>query len=216
MKKLSIVIYILFFAAFGMNTQAVEPEFPKYILSTKPLLLFDGEYKVSFEKALNNPQHWVGVGLSAFYLPERDGKTWDTRNTIDHDYLRSLKGFGIDVTYKYYVFRNFMYIGGDLFYGHYQTGYDDYSLETFVEDGLTFYEYSYGMTKAKFNKLASNIYFGIGTPIANKFFIDTYIGIGRSITPGNKHGDRFDSIFGFGYEGFYPILGARVGMTFGK
>lgn len=215
MNKLSIIICVLLLTGLGGKTQAAEPEFPKYILSTKPLLVFDGEYKVSIEKALKNPKHWVGVGLSAFYLPERDGKIWDTRNTIDHNYLRSLEGAGVDLTYKYYI-RKYLYIGGDLFYGHYKTGYEDHFLKQFEEDGLTFYEYGYGMVKTKFNKLAGNLYLGIGTPITKKLFIDSYIGIGRSGNLNTSSKDRFDSIFGFGYEGFYPVMGARVGMTFGR
>lgn len=216
MKKRFLILCVLFLTASSIQTQAAEPKFPQYIVSTKPLLLFDGEYKVSFEKALKNPQHWVGVGLSAFYLPERDGKTWETRNTIDHDDLKSLKGFGIDVTYKYYILRNIMYIGGDIFYGHYQTGHDGYFFEEFKENGLTFYEYRHGIVKTEFNKLAGNIYIGIGTPIANKFFIDTYIGIGRSGNLTNEHDNQFDSIFGYGYKGYYPVLGVRVGLTWGK
>lgn len=216
MNKLLIITVSLFLAGIGIKMHATEPQFPRYILSTKPLLLFDGEYKLSIERALNNPQHWVGIGLSAFYLPERDNKTWDTRNTINHDNLRSLKGFGADLTYKYYVVRNIIYVGADLFYGHYKTGRKSYSFTKYKEDGLVFYNYNYGIVNDKFNKLAGNLYFGVGTPIANRIFVETYIGVGRSGNLSSNDNSLFDSIFGFGYNGFYPVMGARIGVTFGR
>lgn len=209
-----LVIGSLLLAGWNIETKAAEPEFPKYVLSTKPLLLFDGEYKLSLEKALNNPQHWLGAGISFFYLPDKADKVWETRNTIDFDDLESLKGFGLDASYKYYFFRNIMYVGSDINYSHYRTKYSGFYTHRFEEDGLVFYEQKRGKIKEDLDKLAVNAYFGVGTPIARKFFVDTYIGIGYSKNL-NKN-PMYDSIFGFGYTGFYPVLGARIGMTFGK
>lgn len=216
-SKTTIVLSLLLSIAFGINAQTKEVKFPKYIISTKPLLFFDGEYKLSFEKALKDPRHWVGMGLSGFYLPGKSGRTWSTRNTIDYDdWLYSLKGFGVDVTYKYYFLRNFLYVGSDVFYGNYHTKYDGYSFTKIEEDGLIFYEYDKGLVKNKFNKMNVSAYFGVSTPISHKFFIDTYIGIGYSGILSKDKDNMFDSVLGFGYDGLYPVLGARVGMTLGR
>lgn len=208
------LIGLLFLAGWHLKIHAEEPVFPKYVLSAKPLLLFDGEYKLSFEKALNNPQHWLGAGLSVFYLPEKDGRTWKTRSTIDFDTMESLKGLGLDATYKYYFFRDIMYVGSDINYSHYRTKHTGIYTHKFVEDGLVFYEQRQGKIREDLDKLAVNAYFGVGTPIARKFFLDTYIGIGYSKNL-NKN-PMYDSILGFGYTGLYPVLGARIGMTFGR
>ena len=210
------IIYMLLFCGFITASTATGPKLPDYIISVKPFLIFDGEYKVSFEKALNNPQHWVGIGISGFYLPDKNERTWKTRNTIDCNRLLSLKGYGLDASYKYYLNRNKMYLGSDLFYGNYNTKYNDWYLISFTENGLIFYEEKYGKVNKKYDKLAANAYFGIGTPITSKVFIDSYIGIGYSHSLNSNHNRMFDEIFGFGYTGFYPVFGIRVGMTFGR
>lgn len=205
------------FTLSDVNAQKEEVRHPKYILSTKPLLLFDGEYKLSLETHLDNPNQWVGVGLSGFFLPDREGKTWSTRTAIDYDdYLKSLKGGGIDISFKQYFVTSILYAGGDLFYGHYQIKYDDFIFKKLEEDGLVFYERDFGIVKKHFNKVAANVYIGVGTPLKNRFFIDTYLGVGYSYSFHNENSPMFDSIFGFGYRGVYPVMGCRVGFTFGK
>lgn len=217
LKGIAILCLLILSAAGKANAQDSKTTFPKYTLSTKPLLLFDGEYKLSLEMPFKTPQQRIGFGLSGMFLPGRNGDTWFTRTTIDYDnWLKSLKGFGVDLTYKYYFIKSILYVGGDVFYGHYQTKYDDYAFKEFQENGLTFYEREFGPRKKNFDKVALNAYFGVGTPLKNRFFIDTYLGIGCSTSFYNHDGPRFDSIFGFGYKGLYPVMGCRIGFNFGR
>jgi len=215
LKSITIVCLLSVIGIHVTNAETPEARQPKYIVSTKPLLLFDGEYKLSLEMPLISQKQWVGVGLSGFYLPKKSYDVWATRNTIDFDHkLKSLKGLGIDLTYKYYFLTTIMYVGGDVFYGHYRTKYDDYIFRQYEEDGLIFYERDYGQIRQNFNKVAGNVYIGIGTPLRNKFFIDTYIGAGYSHSFYNQDKLHFDSIFGYGYKGLYPVMGARIGLRF--
>jgi len=216
--KTTFTIFLVLIVGTGcLHAQKKEVSYPKYIISTKPSLLFDGEYKLSFEKQLHSDRQWIGVGISGFFLPEKTRETWETRNTIDYNsYLKSLKGAGLDLTYKYYFIPGVMYAGGDLFYGYYQTKYDGQTIHKYEEDGLTFYEYGFGKVNKYFNRTAGNIYLGVGIPIYNKVFFDTYMGIGYTHSFYNDEIPMFDSIFGFGYKGLYPVLGLRLGVTLGK
>ncbi len=63
---------LLFLLAGTAYAQEKTKTYPKYILSTKPLLIFDGEYKINFEMPFKSPHDWVGIGISGFYLPEKE------------------------------------------------------------------------------------------------------------------------------------------------
>ncbi|MDD2437251.1 MAG: hypothetical protein PHG27_03165 [Massilibacteroides sp.] len=200
-----------------MYAQEKETTYPKFILSTKPFLLFDGEYKINFEMPLKSPQDWVGIGLSGFYLPEKHNRTWSTRNTINYgDELFGLKGAGVDLTYKHFFLPRMVYVGGDLSYGYYQTKVEDFILRPFEENGLTLYEYTYGKTTKDFNRIASQVYVGISSSIQKMIFVDAYLGVGYTHGFYKDDTPRFDSLFGFGYKGVYPVLGLRVGIAFGR
>lgn len=215
-KWLLLLIFSFFFSMCTgrLKAQTTEKKYPEYIVSVKPLLLTDGEFKISLEKRLKGKKEWIGIGLSGFYLPTKTDGTWETRNTLgDSDCMVGLKGGAIDFTYKYY-FTRMVYLGGDLFYGHYRVKYNAYYFQQYEEDGLVFYERMYGNRQMRFDKIAGNLYFGVGSSITNKVFVDTYLGIGHSSSFYEDHIHSFNNIFGFGYRGFYPVLGLRVGMTF--
>ncbi len=55
---------LLFLLAGTAYAQEKTKTYPKYI--------FDGEYKINFEVPFKSPHDWVGIGISGFYLPEKE------------------------------------------------------------------------------------------------------------------------------------------------
>lgn len=231
LKILLLVVALTVSTSFASAQEEYSREYvlPKYTIAVQPLYLFNGGLRADFEKQLDSPGKWLQFHVSGFILPEKEidyqnyrthyyyyDNSWGTFNSNFNDIL-GLYGFGLGSAYKYLFKHSSFYFSAGLNYNFYNVTYANYGLESFVEDGMTFYEYRYSPAVQNFHKFRPNANIGIQSSLSNLVFYDFYIGLGYAYSLYDKSKKAFDStIFGYGYRGLTISGGFRIGVTFGK
>lgn len=202
------------------HAQTSKKEIPEnrkanYTITVQPLYLFNGGLGLDIEKKIKHNK-WIQLSISGYYLGERDsGYSWGTSNS-DGDDFTALKGFGVGAGYKSFFNNSLFYYKAGMSYTYYNVSYLGGEFYPFEENGLTFWEFEYKTQKEQYNKLNGNICLGLQTaPVKGRFVLDFYAGVAYSYSfYGDKNAPFTEKVYEFGYRGFQPIGGIKLGMAF--
>lgn len=143
-----------------------------------------------------------------------------TGSRFNHEF-KSLSGFGMDVKHKIFLKPNSMKPQG--YYVQYGGMFQYFSitdtrqyLESFTEDGETYYDVTEGEISTKLYKFGGNFNLGYQWLVGDKVYFDIYTGAGIRISHNNRN-DGFDTWFNnswidYGYSGTLLDGGFRIGV----
>ena len=227
-RKLLILLFLCYLFPSGrMQAQPEEERMPQYAISLEPMHLLNGGLGLNLEKKIR-PDHWVELNLEGYYLPHgeeihvEDFLFWSwyeggytTLNT-NFDRISGLSGLGIGTTHKYYFFQRYM-VNTAFSYNWYNVEYAAYNFYPYMEDGLTFYDYKWANTHQAFHKLRLHVAIGVRSKFKHAIFMETYLGLGYAYSFYNQDKRAFnDTMFGYGYRGFYSTVGIKLGLNLHK
>jgi len=183
----------------------------RYTVSVEPLnfLLSGGAPRVNIEKRIGRKE-WVGVSATGYWMPANHDYGWETMDS-GFESFSHLKGFGLGGTCKYY-FLPVLFAGAGASYSHFNVQYPGFGFYEYVEDGLTYYEFRQQEQHQYFNRYAGNACVGVHT-FRHAFFVEVTLGIGYSHSFYDASRARYDGFYGFGYRGFYPTFGFKMGLN---
>lgn len=213
----------------------------RYTLSVSPLRLFSNGLKFDFEKELGRPGRWISTGLTIYYAPEiyNTNQYWNTGDNNRWSYFSGgddfhrMWGVGTSLFYKdVFSHRGWYYAAGAVL-EFFRVGRMENDYQAYVEDNLTFYNYTRSLINKNYVKPAVQIYIGKHMAISERCYFDMFAGLGAAFSiydPNNTHlstdgnsydfwgniirrsRTRYSAMNGFAYRGFYPVAGFRFGV----
>ena len=197
----------------------------KYTFTVQPLYLLSGGLKFDFEMRMGNGPDWLQFSPSVYYwnrdLDDKDyiyyGKILDRFDfwpTSIHRPFSKLRGVGLDVNYKRFInARRSFYTATGLSYAHYNIKYWGFAGYDYIEDGLPYYGYEYGLQTQHINRIGANWYFGTRIPTRQAFVLDLFWGLGYRHAFSEKNKPAFDDNFlTYGWTGLSFQAGIKLGF----
>jgi hypothetical protein len=206
------LVTLLLLVAGPTHAQVLEERDPRTTIAIHPLSWSNGSYGVDVERRMNNPRHWLQIHLLAHTITNGDG-WWTFYN--ENDEFSRLRGGRLGVSYKIF-FRRQLYYSAGVLYDNFRVRYKDSFMRSFQEEGLTFYEHVTDVNvNQRFNKFSTVIRAGFFSTFRRTCFLDVYAGLGYAYSFYDKDKRPYDGgVYTFGYRGFFPSAGARVGISF--
>ena len=228
MYRFFILLFLCYLFPTGrMQAQTTEDKTPQYAISIEPMYLSNGGLGLNLEKKIRS-NHWVELNLKGYYLPHGEDiqeedfllHSWYSEGyiTINSNFNRisGLSGLGIGATYKYYFFRRYM-VNTTFSYNWYNVEYAAYNFYPYIEDGLTFYDYTWTDIHQTFHKLGLQVAIGVRSKFERWIFAEPYAGLGYTCSFYNQDKQSFnETMFGYGYQGFYLTAGIKLGLNLQK
>lgn len=220
-----LMLYCLF-PSGRLQAQTTEEKTAQYAISFEPNHLLNGGLRLNLEKKIR-ANDWMELNMTGYYLPNRsiqsnhdyswwwNGDDYSTSNA-DFGYISGLSGLGIGGTYKHYFFFPFS-INTALSYNWYNVEYMGYDFYPYTEDGLTFYDSKWANVHQPFHKLAMHVALGIRSSVERPFFVECYAGLGGAYSFYDENKRNYNqTMFGYGYRGFYLTMGVKLGFNLRK
>jgi hypothetical protein len=212
---------------FGHNEKGeIPPRIKNYAVTLEPSHLLFGGLRFGFDMRIQD-KNWIQIKQTIYLLPAAvSSYNWDWYDDEfyynEYNYgsqrftIHNMYGFGIGANYKrYFSHREFLYClaGFDYSFQH-VNGYN-YDYIPFMEDGNTYYRFGKSEQTQNFNNVGVSACIGINTTLRHHFFVDVFLGVGAKYAFYNKNKPALDDeIFDYGYRGFYPVFGFRLGGAF--
>jgi hypothetical protein len=195
----------------------------KYTFTIQPFQFFMSGLKLDFEMRLGDGPGWLQFSPSVYYSDKSKEKPgyYYIGKRYNHHYqweirepYSKLSGGGLEVNYKRFLnARRTFYTAAGITYTHFAVGYWGWKWADYIEDGLQYHSFAYGLHTQHINRVGINSYFGIQIPTRRFFVYDMFWGLSyRHSFTGKDMPDFNENIFSFGYTGFVLIAGFRIGV----
>lgn len=217
-KYLAIVSFLIINSVCAQNSL----DSSKMSFNIQPLYLAINGLKADFEFSLNSKIHiYVGGQYFTGLINQGGGKSKDISKGSTADQSKrsndEINGKGFNVGAKYYFQTqsdNNLFIGGELQYNKFDFVLNDYGYFSFLDDGVTFYEYRIGKFDANCIQTTGSLYLG-QTFTKGKFVFNGWIGgsYTKAESSNNLNNLRnYNKLFwDYSFNGFSPILGFKLG-----
>ena len=199
-----------------------EPPTKKYALTWEVSQLFFGGLKSGFDFHVKS-RNWIQITPALYLFPGvgsyNEFGSDGYYNGSGKDFIvNSVQGLGIGANFKRFLHRHeFIYCHGGIDYSYRKVDFHSYDYFPFFEDDLPFYVYEKRGQKQNFNRFSVTACFGVQAPMEHGFYVDAYVGVGYQYAFYNKNKPALNKdIFDYGYRGFVPSFGFRLGVAFGK
>jgi hypothetical protein len=217
-KYLAIVAFLIIHSVCAQNSF----DSSKLSFNIQPLYLTINGLKADFEYSLNSKIHiFVGGQYYTGLVNQGGGKSKENSigSTADQSKRNNdeINGKGFNVGVKYYFETetdNHLFIGGELQYNRFDFALNDYGYFSFIDDGITFYEYRIGKFDANCTQATGSLYLG-QTFTVGKFTLNGWIGSSYTNTEASTNLNNlrnYDKLFwDYSFKGFSPLLGFKLG-----
>jgi hypothetical protein len=221
-KLLSAPLAILLILSAPKTSSAQELPAPayRYKIAVHPTYTLLNGLRIDLEQRLGKTDNWLSLGLAGYW--DFQGSITNIASVISISETTAMGGAGATLSFKR-VFgprRKIMYISTGLSAHYFDIRYDGWGgFASFVEDGLTFYEWTLGRVAHRFPKLGAHVLFGLRLPTHSRVFVDGGIGLGYSYSFYNPDlflPEAYRILYGLGRRGLYPTGEFRVGLRLGK
>jgi len=196
----------------------------KYAVGFYPFtLMMDGGLKFDFGMRIAQRQ-WLQIAPTAYLFPGVSSSYSDfCMYCYDYYYddyyyrneynVKTQKGAGIDLSYKFFLHRNFLYFLAGVNYSYHHVGYEYHDYAPFQEDGLNYYKYMKITDIQNFNNFKTYAGCGLQT-IHTGFFIGGHLGLGYQYSfYDNQKAALNKNVFDYGYRGLYPVIDFKLGYA---
>jgi hypothetical protein len=187
-------------------------EMRPFAISCEPLYILNYGVRINLERKITQ-RDWAGINITGYSAP--DSHTYGSwMSNSDFYRIDAMKGIGIGGTYKRHFFRK-LFINLGAGYTFFDVQKKDFAFEEFHEDGMLFYQYDKIEKHCFFNKITTNASIGIHSTFQQLFFVEPYLGAGLAYSFYDQSYRRKynETMFGFGYRGFYWVLGVKLGFN---
>jgi hypothetical protein len=196
---------LLFFLCTGVYAQETSSDgfkLPRHLIKIAPLKLFTNTLEISLESfnAQFSRSFQASVGL-------RSGG------------YGNYNGVSLDLAYKKYVAPMAYHTRGNREYyqGLYYSFFINGSCHESVYEDYNYWNGSTTVTEVRETIYSTGSGFSLGwhKTLWKALFLDVYVGGGirfSDVQPPSTYGRRYYDITEPGYEGIYPVIGARIGV----
>jgi hypothetical protein len=158
---------------------------------------------------------YPGVISSYSYFSDDDDDHYYDYDYFQNKYnIKSQKGAGLDLNYKFFLCRNFSYLLAGVNYSYYHIDYQYYDYSSFEEDGLNYYKYMKVSDMQNFNNFGLYCAFGLQTTMCSGFFVGGHAGFGFQYSSYDSVKSALDNdFFDYGWRGLYPFMDFKMGYA---
>lgn len=221
------LVILLLFAAGMREAHAQEEAIPAFSLSFSPLSLFLNTVRMEAEysPAKGSPlliaiSPAIYTGSTTLYRNTRNVPPGQFNSAYDKD---RLGGAGAEASIRYVKKTDdpavrFAYGGIGIGYHHISLAYNDYSWESFTEDGLTYYHFVAGQRQEVISRIDLALIAGLRVYNGRFLFFDFQSGVNYRIpaitTDNGMQRKRPGTFFDYGYKGLLFRFNFAIGFSF--
>ncbi len=216
MKKLLFLFVFLIALAGNSAAQDLVPFRSRLGVGFLPQYSISGGFRCDIDRSISRQSNqWLILSPQVFMV---------TGSRFGHDF-KEMWGLGLDVKHKIYMKPNSMkpegyYVQYGLMFQHFSITENREYVDTFVEDGATYYGVFQGDVTTGLNKFGGNFHLGYQWLLGDRVYFDIYTGAGIRISH-NSRNKGFDTWYNnswvdYGYSGTLLDGGFRLGFYFGQ
>jgi len=197
----------------------------KFTFAVQPLQLFNNSLRYDFDIRLGNGPGWLQFGPAIYFSQDNntnrpnyyyDGKDYFHNGFNWHwrEPYSELKGFGLDLNYKHYLdARRSFYFAAGFSYARFDIKYWGRAWKDYLEDGLTYLEYTEEYRTQQINRFGVNNFVGYQIPVRGAFLFDVFGGYAVRFARSDDDKPSFnEDMFSYGYSGIVALIGFRIGF----